>query len=125
MDFSVKLAHLPADCHFPERLTDRLRHDTDRGELIYRGFMTKCTYDELSALSDDADYHRALERLFVLTSAAAAPAPKSALPASAIAATVGALAVAACALWLTTRHSSASKSSPSGHNIAVKSTSQP
>jgi hypothetical protein len=107
MDYSVKLAHLPAGFHVPQRMQDRLRFDAYRGELIYHGFMTKCTYDELSGLSDNADYHRALERLFVLTSAAAAPPSKSSLPAAAIAAAVGAVAVAAGTIWFTTRHTSA------------------
>jgi hypothetical protein len=119
MDYSVMLAHLPANCKFPERLADRLRYDREQGELLFRGFMTKCTYDELSALSDDADYHRALERLFVLTSAEAAPTPKSALPLTAIAATIGGLAVAAGALWLTTRHTTANKPPASDHTVAV------
>jgi hypothetical protein len=119
MDHSVKLAHLPADCKFPERLADRLRYDPDRGELHFRGFMTKCTYDELSALSEDADYHRALERLFVLTSAEVAPAPRSALPLTAIAATIGGLAIAAGALWLTTRHAWSNKPPAADPTVVV------
>jgi len=50
--------------------------------------MTKCTYDELSALTDDVDYHRALEHLFVLTSAAAMPEPQRRAPVAIAAAVV-------------------------------------
>lgn len=98
MDSAVKLAKLPDGLQFPDRLQDRVRYDAECRELRFRGFMTKCTYDELSALSEDADYHRALERLFVLTSSAAEPPQRRMLPA-AIAATVAATAIAAAALW--------------------------
>ena len=125
MDHSVKLAHLPADCIFPEYLHERLRYDAERGELIYRGFMTKCTYDALSALSDDADYHRALERLFVLTSEEVSTSDRSALPATAIAATIGAMAVAAGAFWFTTRHAVADKPSPADQTAAITAASKP
>src|SRR5688572_19662499 len=46
MEFSVKLAKLPEAFRLPERLRDRVSYDADRGRLSYRGFMTKCTYDE-------------------------------------------------------------------------------
>ena len=69
MEYSVKLPHLPTGLSFPQRLADRVSLDKTQGRLTYRGFMTKCKYDELAALSDDADYRRALEQLFVLTSA--------------------------------------------------------
>jgi hypothetical protein len=73
MEYSVKLARLPANLEFPARLQDRVTFDPAKEQLSYRGFMTKCAYDELSSLSDDLDYHRALEQLFVITSGEMAP----------------------------------------------------
>jgi len=108
MEFSVKLAHLPAQIKFPERLTDRVSFDPAKGLLAYRGFMTKCTYDELSALSDDPEYHRALEQLFVLTSEEVAPHARSrSLAAPILLATVGVAALVVAAVWMMTRHSGA------------------
>ena len=103
MEFSVKLVRLPADFKLPERLRERLSFDADRGRLSYRGFMTKCTYDELSALSDDPDYHRALEQLFVQTSDEISP--HSAMPKmpAILLATAGAAALAIAAFWGLTR----------------------
>ena len=50
MEHSVKLSSLPGNIAFPERLHDRIKFDPVRGQLSYRGFMTKCTYDELNTL---------------------------------------------------------------------------
>ena len=114
MEFSVKLAHLPAGIKFPERLNDRIRFDPARGQFAYRGFMTKCTYDELSALSDDPEYHRALEQLFVLTSEEVAPhSPARNLAAPILVAAVGIAALVVAAVWIMARHSGA-ESSPVG-----------
>jgi hypothetical protein len=99
MEFFVPLARLPDRFAFPERLRERVAFDAERGRLIYRGFMTKCTYDELSALTDDVDYHRALEHLFVLTSAAANPQPQRRATAAVAAAAIGAIAIALAAVW--------------------------
>jgi hypothetical protein len=77
MEYSVKLHKLPDGVSFPARLKDRISLDPAQARLIYRGFMTKCTYDELAKLSDDADYRRALEQLFVLTSAEMSDRPKT------------------------------------------------
>lgn len=41
--------------------------------LIFRGFMAKCTYDELIALHSDSHHRQAVERLFVLSSAELRP----------------------------------------------------
>jgi hypothetical protein len=110
MEFSVKLAHLPAQIKFPERLNDRISYEPAKG-LSFRGFMTKCTYDELSALSDDPEYHRALEQLFVLTSEEVAPHARSrSLAAPILLATVGIAAVVVAAVWMMTRHSGADPS---------------
>lgn len=121
MDYSVKLAHLPADLIFPERLIGKVRYDAGRQELQYSGFMTKCTYDELSAVSDDADYHRALERLFVLTSAAAIEPSKTTISTAALAATIGALALAAGAWFFISRHGGPDTVEPPGEVAAITS----
>jgi hypothetical protein len=119
MEYAVKLSKLPADFVLNQRLQERVRYDAARGELIYRGFMTKCMYDELSALSDDAEYHRALERLFVLTSADAQQVPQRRIPAAALVATIGVIAIAAGAIWVSTREASAEKTAAHGEAVAV------
>ena len=77
MEYSVKLASLPEKVTIPERLRERMRFDVAKQQLTYRGFMTKCTYDELAGLDDDVNFRRALEELFVLTSREMAPQPRS------------------------------------------------
>jgi hypothetical protein len=106
VDFSVKLARLPAEVSISDRLGERFRYDTQRRELIYRGFMTKCAYDEISALSDNLDYHRAVEQLFVLTSSEVVP-PKRCVTPTFLAATAAAAVVVAALIWGTLRQSSA------------------
>jgi hypothetical protein len=103
VEYSVKLSHFPATVSFPERVRERLRYDANRGELVYRGFMTKCSYDEISSLSDDPEYHRAVERLFVLTSAEVAPERASLSPPIMVAAAATVL-MAAALVWGTVRH---------------------
>jgi hypothetical protein len=107
MEYSVKLATLPDPFTIPERLRERLSFDAARQQLSYRGFMTKCTYDELAALDDDADYRRALEQLFVLTSHEIAPRQRTrGAPAMLLIAAAAAL-LAVVALWTMTRQSRA------------------
>jgi hypothetical protein len=122
MEYSVKLATLPAEVKFPERLSGRIGFEAERGQLVYRGFMTKCTYDELSALSSDLDYHRALEQLFVLTSEEVAPhVAARRLPAAILLATIGAAAFAVAVLWMISRHAAADKPAASDAGVAVSS----
>jgi len=109
MEFSVKLAALPPGLAFPERLRERVSFDPAAKRFVYRGFMTKCTYDELSALSDDPEYHRALEELFVLTSSEMAPRPARSMSAAIVLATIGAALLAMVALWAMTRDEAAEK----------------
>src|SRR5437763_16832935 len=112
MEYSVKLASLPDDVAVPDRLRDRMRFDAAKQRLTYRGFMTKCTYDELAALDDGADYRRALEELFVLTSREIAPRQRSRrLPAVLVIAAAAAL-LAAVVLWSLTPPSQAETSNP-------------
>ena len=109
MEYAVKLACLPAGATFSERIRDRIRFDPERRELIYSGFMTKCAYDEISAVSDELDYHRAIEQLFIMTSAEVAP-PKRGFPTAIVVGTTAAVMVAAVLLWGTTRYSSTERS---------------
>jgi hypothetical protein len=105
MEFSVKLARLPDEVNIPDRLKDRFHYDAARGLLTYRGFMTKCTYDEVCKLSDDADYHRAIEKLFVMTSNEVTPRsafPK--VPAAVVVATAGAGLLGVAMWWSLSRH---------------------
>jgi hypothetical protein len=108
VDYSVKLSHLPATVSFSDRVSERLRYDGSRGVLIYRGFMTKCTYDEISGLSDDPEYHRAIERLFVLTSADVAP-EKTGLPPRVLVAAAAVVLMVGALVWGTVRHWSVQK----------------
>jgi hypothetical protein len=108
MEYSVKLASLPEKVRIPERLRERMSFDAARGQLTYRGFMTKCTYDELAALDDDVNYHRALEELFVLTSEEIAPRPRSRGLSALLLVTAAAALLAAAVFW-TIRHRSHSE----------------
>src|SRR5687768_12648182 len=104
MEFSVKLAKLPEGFSIPQRLTERMAFDEARGQLSYRGFMTKCTYDELSSFSDDPDYHRALEQLFVLTSGEISPRGSSRrVPVAILGAGILAAVIGLAVLWSATR----------------------
>jgi len=110
VEYSVKLAQLPAEVSISGRLGERFRYDAERRELIYRGFMTKCAYDEISALSDNLEYHRAVEHLFVLTSAEVAPPRKNLLPRAFVATAAGA-AIVAGLIWGTVRQAAAHRTS--------------
>lgn len=68
MEHFATLHKLPPDISFPDRLRDRVYYLPVERRLAYRGFMTKCTYDELIALSNDLEYRSALEHLFVRSS---------------------------------------------------------
>src|SRR5207237_301360 len=99
MEYAVKLARLPDNVVFPDRLRGRVNYDAAKGQLSYQGFMTKCTYDELAALDDDAEYHRAIEHLFVLTSQEVAPQSRSRRIPAIVLATVAAALLAAVVVW--------------------------
>jgi hypothetical protein len=117
MEHSVKLARLPDKVEFPDRLRGRIHYDAAKGQLSYQGFMTKCTYDELAALDDDADYHRAIEHLFVLTSQEVAPQPRSRSIPVIVLATVATLLLAAVTVWTMMRQSH----SPASGSMTVSS----
>ena len=105
MEFSVKLAKLPEGFSIPQRLTERMAFDQGRGQLSYRGFMTKCTYDDLSSLSDDPEYHRALEQLFVMTSGEITPpAASRRMPVAVVGAGIVAAVIGMAVFWGATRN---------------------
>lgn len=114
MEYAVPLATLPDGVKFPDRLRERVRFSPETGRLVFQGFMTKCTYDELSALTDDVAYHRALEELFVLTSAEmSGHAPKWPLPTAAVVAAGCTALLLGLMVWVALRHSpSGSKTKP-------------
>src|SRR6478609_11083525 len=107
MEYSVKLSSLPENFTIPERLRERMRFDASRHQLTYRGFMTKCTYDELAGLDDDADYRRALEQLFVLTSREMAPQQRSRGLSAMLLVTAAMALLAVAVFWAITRPSQA------------------
>ncbi len=111
MEYSVKLEKLSESVVFPDRLRQRVNHDASRGRLSYQGFMTKCAYDELAKLTEDPDYRRALEQLFVKTSAEVAPQSAAGGYAKVIAlATAAVVLIAALVSWTLLRQSRAGSS---------------
>ena len=79
----------------PERHPCCLGSDVPEGDVDE----TKCAYDEISALSDNLDYHRAVEHLFVLTSAEIAPQERS-FPLAAMAGLAAVVAVVVTVIFL-------------------------
>jgi len=123
MEFSVKLAKLPDGFSIPQRLTERMAFDEARGRLTYRGFMTKCTYDELSSFSDDPDYHRALEQLFVLTSGEISPRASSRkVPVAILGASIVAAVICLAVLWSATRNATANRPISPSPNATASTT---
>jgi len=120
MEYSVELEKLPGDVQFPQRLENRVRFDSQRRRLIFQGFMTKCTYDELSSLSDDVAYHRALEQLFVLTSAdVSGGAAKRHLSATALIAAAATVVLTLTGVWAAWRHALAGAARTSAPDARV------
>ena len=110
MEHSVQLKRLPEGLQFPERLGQRIRFDAAAGRLSFQGFMTKCSYDELSAISEDGDYHRALEQLFVLTSEEVVPeTARRSVSAAVVLARRSTALLALLVLWSMSRNASAEK----------------
>ena len=70
MDHSAKLEQLPEGLLFPPRLQDRIHFDPARKQLVWRGFMSKADFDCLFELHEDAEYRRAIERLFQVSAEA-------------------------------------------------------
>ena len=66
MEHCVKMPELPTGVAFPDDLAGRVRHDPEKGRLVFDGFMSKADFDRLCRLSDDWSYRRPLEDLFRL-----------------------------------------------------------
>jgi hypothetical protein len=82
--------------------------------------MTKCAYDELATLTEDAAYHRALEELFVLTSSdATTGATRSRGPGAMMLAVVGAGALVLVMLWAAMRQMPSSQPAGATANMQV------
>jgi len=125
MEYAVELAGLPDKVEFPERLRERIRFDANRRRLVFQGFMTKCTYDELNALTDDAEYHRALEELFVLTSAEVSPpSARHRGPRTLALAAIGVAALVVVMLVVVLRYHPASGSSVAPDNVRLSTVSR-
>jgi hypothetical protein len=125
MEYSVLLAKLPDQVRFPERLKERIRFDAGRKRLVFQGFMTKCTYDELNTLSEDAEYHRALEELFVLTSAEMAPSSPKRRSAGALAlAAIGVAALVLLSAWVALRHGPSSAPANARDSVRLSTASR-
>jgi hypothetical protein len=66
VEHSVPMVRLPEELSFPAGLAERIHFDAERGQLVFRGFMSKADFDRLCRLSDDWGYLRPLEELFRL-----------------------------------------------------------
>ena len=107
MEHSTKLDKLPDGITFPKHLHERIRHIPERRRLTFHGFMTKCSYDELIALSNDLDYRRALEQIFVLSSQEIGPRTSRRLPSLILILSIaGSLVLAIVIGWHTLHRSS-------------------
>jgi hypothetical protein len=62
----VKLDKLPEGLEFPAEMKDRLYFDAKAHKLVFRGYMSKAEFDELSQLTTDWNFRRTLEDLFRL-----------------------------------------------------------
>jgi hypothetical protein len=107
MDHSTTLQNLPDDVAFPEHLRARIGFDRERQRLTFRGFMTKCAYDELVGLANDTDYRRAVEQLFVLSSEEVGPSrPRRVRPLTLAVTVVGSIVIAMLVAWAMFRQAS-------------------
>jgi len=98
----VPLRTLPDGLRFPAPLAERVHYDPERHTLAFDGFMTKCRFDELTQLSANPEYRRALEELFVLSSEEVLPQSRGRglwIGLAATAAVVLALTLSIWAIW--------------------------
>jgi hypothetical protein len=75
MDHFVKLDKLPEGLEFPPPFKDRIRYDSEAHKLVFRGYMSKADFDQLSQLTSDWKFRRTLEDLFRLCTPELPPAP--------------------------------------------------
>jgi hypothetical protein len=76
MDHFVRLDRLPEGLEFPPHLKDRIHFDAAAHKLIFRGYMSKTDFDQISQLTGDWKFRRTLEELFRLCTPETAPTPK-------------------------------------------------
>jgi hypothetical protein len=65
---AARLENLPAGLEFCDDFPEPIRFDAAKRRLVYRGFMCSVSFRYLQALTNDAGYQAALERLFQATS---------------------------------------------------------
>ena len=75
VDHFVKLDRLPEGLEFPPHMKDRLYFDAEAHKLVFRGYMSKAEFDQLSQLTNDWSFRRTLEDLFRLCVPEPEPAP--------------------------------------------------
>jgi hypothetical protein len=64
MDHFVNLERLPDDFVVPPKFQNRLEFDAEAHKLVFRGYMSKAEFDQLSSLTNDWRFRRNLEDLF-------------------------------------------------------------
>lgn len=77
-ELAARLARLPPGLEFPAAFPEPLLYDSQRQLLIYRGFMSQCSYTYLRQLSTDAAYLVAVDQLYVGSSYTVARASSTA-----------------------------------------------
>jgi hypothetical protein len=78
VDHFVKLDKLPDGLEFPPQFRDRIHFDAAARKLVFRGYMSKADFDQISQLTNDWKFRRTLEDLFRL-SIPEPPAPSTGL----------------------------------------------
>ncbi|MDA1052414.1 MAG: hypothetical protein O3C40_18300 [Planctomycetota bacterium] len=76
----MPLAKLPDGLTFPAEITDRIWFDADTQRLVFRGFMSKATFDRLDRLHNDHSYQQAIDDLFRISVYEDAGPPKREFP---------------------------------------------
>jgi hypothetical protein len=74
MDHFVKLDRFPEGVEFPPHMKDRFHFDAEAHRLVFRGYMSKADFDQISQLTSDWKFRRALEDLFRLCTPEPEPA---------------------------------------------------
>src|SRR5262245_23738920 len=64
-ELAARLQRLPPGLHLPADFPEPLMYDDQRKLLVYRGFMSQCSYTYLRQLSNDPAYLVAVDQLYV------------------------------------------------------------